>query len=57
MRKTSEILTQLAEHQRNNDYEGFKELFYSLNNDELTKLNTFAIELKNSCENRISKQI
>jgi chromosomal replication initiation ATPase DnaA len=55
--KTSEILNELVKHKRNNDFKGFKRLFDSLDLVELTDLHDFAISLKNSCENRISKHL
>jgi hypothetical protein len=58
--KTSEILIEIAKCKQDENYERFKELFNSLDLIELTELpelHVFAIELKNSCENLISKSL
>lgn len=48
--ETYQVINELAKLKQKEDYEGFKNLFESLNLNELTKLHMFSIELKNSCE-------
>lgn len=55
--KIHEIINELAKLKQKEDYEGFKELFESLNTIELINLYKFSIELKNSCEQMILKDI
>jgi hypothetical protein len=52
--KIQNIINKLSKSKQNNDYEEFKKIFESLNLDELIHLQTFATELKDSCDKEIS---
>jgi hypothetical protein len=53
--KTSEILQKIANFKQNEDYEGFKNLFETLEFEELLQLRGFARELKKFCDKKLTE--
>jgi hypothetical protein len=51
--KIQDIINQLAKSKQKNNFEEFKKIFESLSLKELTLLQTFATELKDSCKKQI----